>query len=338
MNGISVRFQAITLATTVAVILFFIIGELNQFCAQDRRPIIHTLTPHDSTWYTSSQARVQVGLTITDFPKFEVTNNKFKLSGIIWFIYDPRLIDREIIGKFSFLRGEIEYKSEPSTLLIDDKVFVRYDIRVAFQSNLYYGYFPFEDHRLYLSLVNTFVHPGELIFESSHEYFLLEEDVNISGWRYYDHRVFNGFGIKHLAGLNRKITYPEVLFEVDFFQDSLRYILTIILPLLIVFLIDMFSFCLDQHESQATLVQLSSGNIIALVAYRFVMESIAPRVGYLMIADYLFYLFLSTCFATFVINSVGPYLTVFQKKMVSLFMQGFVLSVFTYLFTVMIKC
>ncbi len=337
MNGIAVRFQVITLSVTLGIILFFIISELNKFCSKDMPPAIHTLTPHD-TWYTSSQARVRVGLTITDFPQFEVTANKFKLTGILWFIYDPSLIAPEVIEKFSFRRGEIEYKSQPSSILLDDKVFVRYDIKVAFQSNLYYGFFPFEDHRIYLSLINTFVHPGELIFESSHEYFFVENDVQVSGWRYYDHRVMTGFGIKHLAGIDRKITYPEVLFEIDFFQDSLRYILTIILPLLIIFLIDMFSLCLDQHDNQSTLVQLSSGNIIALVAYRFVMETIAPHVGYLMIADYIFYLFLFTCFATFVINSIGPYLTILQKKIVSLVMQSLVLSVFTYLFTVMIQC
>ena len=38
-------------------------------------------------------------------------------------------------------------------------------------------------------------------------------------------------------------------------------------------------------------MQMSTGNIVALVAYRFVIESISPKVGYPMIADYIFFLF-----------------------------------------------
>ncbi len=339
-NGVSARFQGISVAVTVGIICLLMVRQLNKFCSIDQEPALHRLTPRALTKFTTTPARVHTGLTVTDFSEFDVEGNKFKMNGIIWFFFDPSLISLETIGQFSFLRGEIEYKSEPITQLISGKVLVRYTIRVLFRTNLYYGFFPFEDHTVYISLANMNVTPGELIFESSAGDLTIESDVYISSWRYHDHRVEAGYGeINVGAGtLRREIDFPQVVFAIDFFHHSMRYIISIILPLLVIFLIDIFSFCFDQKENRGTLVSLSTANIIALTAYRFVLDNLSPKVGYALLADYVFFLFLFTTFITFVMNSVGPILTVFQRKIISISLQVLVVGVFIFLLAVWIPC
>ena len=309
MNGISVKFQSISLSITVVVMAFLVIGELRKFCSIDQGPILHSITPSTLKEFTTTPAQVRTGMTITDFSEFEVEANKFKMTALVWFYFDPSLISLETVGKFSFLRGEIEHKSEPTASLINGKILARYTTRLIFKTNLYYGFFPFEDHTIYLSLVNTAVSPGELLFESFAGDLAIDADVYVSGWQYNDHRVATGYTeLKVGSGsIKREFSSPLVVFALDFEHQSMRYIISILLPLIVIFLIDMFSLCFDQKVDRDTLVALSASNMIALTAYRFVLDSLAPKVGYALLADYLFFLFLFTTFLIFLVNHQFPF-------------------------------
>ena len=333
-NGISLQFQAVTLMLTTLIIIILVAAQLKKFCSVDQAPI----TPKTLKQFVATPAQVSVGLTITDFPEFDVANNIFQIAGIIWFTFDPALIALKTVKKFTFVKGKIDYTSDPITRLDGDMLTVRYNIRATFRTNLYYGFFPFEDHTLYLMLANMAVNPDELAFESSYANFIVDQPY-ISGWDYADHRVKAGYstiplGVGHKG---KEIAYPAVLFTLDFFHHSIRYIITVLLPLLIIFFIDLFSLCFDQRERE-TLVGLTTASIAALVAYRFVIESLTPRVGYPTVADYLYFLFLTNTFIIFVVNCVGPYLTRFFKKIISVCLQMGVLSVIFYLLTIWIPC
>lgn len=338
-NGISVHFQIVSLSITTAVLLYLIAGQVFHFCAIDQAPTLHQLKIEKKNTQ-KSPAKVKVALTITDFPEFNVTENKFKIAGIIRFMFDPKAISQDTVEKFSFLRGDIEFKSPVHTMACEKMTCIYYFMKVAFKTNLYYGFFPFEDHTLFLGLVNDEVTPEQLEYEAQVADFLIDKDVYVSGWSYQDHRVKVGYGETAIGAQphRKSVLYPCVLFIIDFFHYSMRYIISIMLPLLIIFFIDMFSFCLDQRVNRATLVQMSTGNIVALVAYRFVIESLSPKVGYPMIADYIFFLFLTISFTVFIINSIGPYLALWCKHAVSILLQLVVLAVFTYLLEFWIPC
>lgn len=363
-NAISIEFQLITLSITTAIILFLIAGQVFHFCSIDKKPTLYSFSSNKTDSFITPQkqkmglkpngsqqpgslaqpvdkrAKIVVGLTITEFSEFNVTENKFKITGIISFAFDPKQISLETIKKFSFLRGDIKEKSEPHVKTVNGSTIAYFSIKVAFRTNLYHGFFPFEDHRIFLGLINDAVSAEEAFFEVSLNDFIIDPQVDVSGWSYLRHKVKVGYGQTELSTAHTKnnITYPEVVFIMDFFHYSLRYIIIIMLPLLIIFFIDLFSFCLDQKQNRSTLVQISTGNIVALVAYRFVIESISPKVGYPMIVDYIFFLFLSISFTMFIINSIGPYLTVFHKKCISLGVQLVVIAIFIYLLEFWIPC
>lgn len=354
-NGLPVSFQLITLSITTAILAYFIAGQVYNFCAVDQKPTVHRTMPSltdalTDQKYTNKKKnettakinpdKVIVGLTITDFPEFNMTENKFKITGIISFAYDPKKVDLATFDNFSFLRGEVEHKSKAHRVQHGDITIAYYEITVAFKTNLYYGFFPFEDHRMFLTLVADPESTGKIAFEAQQQDFIIDPEVYINGWSYISHKVKTGYAetIVKTAHVDKHIILPAVLFSIDFFHYSLRYIISIILPLLIIFFIDMFSFCLDQEEDHETLVQMSTGNIVALVAYRFVIENLSPKVGYPMIADFIFFLFLSISFSVFIINAIGPYLTQFQRKAVSIAFQLVVIGVFTYLLEFWIPC
>ncbi len=338
-NGISLQFQWATLSITTLIVIMLVAAQLKKFCSADMPPRIVSLTPKTLKQFVATPARVSVGLTITDFPEFDVANNVFQLAGIIWFTFDPALIGLSTIEKFSFSKGKIDYKSEPITRLDGDMLTVRYNIRATFRSDLYYGFFPFEDHTLHLMLANMAVNPDELAFDSSYANFIIDQPY-ISGWDYADHRVKSGYstiplGVGHKS---KEVAYPSVLFILDFFHHSIRYVIAVLLPLLIIFFIDMFSLCFDQRKDRETLVAITTANIAALVAYRFVIETLTPRVGYPTIADYLYFLFLTNTFLIFMVNCVGPYLTVRLKKIISVLLQTVITSTIVYLLVFLIPC
>ena len=338
-NALSLRFQAVTLLVTTTIIVLLVAMQLRKFCSIDKAPRIIPITPQSLKQFVITPAKVDVGLTITDFPQFDVAKNKFQVAGIIWFTFDPSIISLNTVKQFTFAKGQLDYKSEPITKLDGDMLTARYEFRATFRTNLYYGLFPFEDHTLYLMLINMAVSPDEMTYKSSYANFIVDQPY-ISGWDYADHKVVTGYdtiplGLDHKA---KKITYPAVLFILDFFHHSIRYLITVLLPLLIIFFIDLFSLCFDQRKSDEILVGLTTANIAALVAYRFVIESLTPTVGYPTMADYFYFLFLTNTFLIFVINNVGPYLTIKQKKITSVLIQVCIVTVITFLLTYWIPC
>ena len=93
-----------------------------------------------------------------------------------------------------------------------------------------------------------------------------------------------------------------------------------------------------QRKERDILVTMTTANIAALVAYRFVLESLTPKVGYPTIADYFFFLFLSNTFMIFMINCVGPYLTRRQKKIISIVVQVLVVLTIAFLLRTWLPC
>ena len=277
-NNLSVQFQWVTFTVTNLIIIILVAGQLRKFCSIDQPPRMTPITPQTMKQFIVTPAEVDVGLTITDFTKFDVAINEFQISGVIWFTFDPSLISLETIEKFTFAKGTIDKRSKARTFLDGDMLTARYTIQATFRTDLYYGFFPFEDHTLYLMLENPTVNPDELIFQSSYANLIIDQPY-IGGWEYADHRIKTGFSTLPLGSgeKSKEIAHPAVLFTIDFFHHSARYIITVLLPLLIIFFIDLLSLCLDQKKNHEILVTLSTANIVALVAYRLSSKDLPQK-------------------------------------------------------------
>ncbi|HJM69191.1 MAG TPA: hypothetical protein QGF02_04555 [Candidatus Babeliales bacterium] len=290
----------------ITIALFFVIlyYPLNKiFFSSDTAPKIQYLTPKKLGSFGGEVPKVAVSLSIKDFPEFSIVNNQFVLEGTISFEFNPELISITTLNKFSFEQGTILSKSEPTTRLIGNNLLVYYDIRVRFNSNMDYHLFPIDDHRLFIVLDNKSVSPNSMQFVSSNDNFILSKSVFTGGWKTISSFVETGYIETSLEKNDdtKNISYPAVVFSIDFIRSGIRPIVIIFIPLLILFILSTFILFWEK-EQMASRIIICSAIIGALLTYRFVIEQMSPQVGYFMISDYVFLFVLSVSTGFFIIS------------------------------------
>ena len=149
-------------------------------------------------------------------------------------------------------------------------------------------------------LANRFIEPSEVIFESSRREFNIEQDMSFRGWIKVDKNVETGYIDSQLDSFDptKEIIYPAVLFSIDYARSSVRYVFSILLPLAIMFYVSLFTLSLSLRDS----LPITAGIVTAILAYRFIIEYLSPRVGYFMGSDLIFFLFLGASVGVFILN------------------------------------
>jgi hypothetical protein len=198
------------------------------------------------------------------------------------------------VSKFAFEKGEILYISEPYTQLSNNNFFARYNLRVRFKSDMNYKLFPFDDHRIDIVLINRAIEPSEMLFWSFAPYFEVAPTAEFSGWHLYDTLVNTGISesVIERTGTQKIISQPRAVFSICLKREGTRNILLILLPLFIIYFISLFSFSFDPIKNPGTIFSLASAGVTGLLSYRFVIEGMTPKVGYFVLSDKIFILFL----------------------------------------------
>ena len=288
---------------TLSVFLVFIISVLIAYRPMMdfhplERPIpINPVTPEKIAEWNMIPPKVAVGLHIVSFPELNFVENKFVFDAVIWFYFNPVFMPLDTVSNFSFERGEILEKSEPHIQIFSQGLLVRYNIRVKFTTNLEYLLFPFDDHTIFFTLVNRIVQPDEMIFFSFTPFFNLSDHISFSGWDLYGKSIKTGYSkmqkIAEQYGVNVDVySHPMILYSIDFRREGIRNVLLIMLPLFLIYFLSLFCFSFDPSKHSNIILALSSAGITSLLAYRFVIEGMSPKVGYFVLSDYIFILFL----------------------------------------------
>ena len=301
-SHVTAYFSVGMILVTGIIISLLIYRANQQFVSEDKMPELLPLVPATIA-KMGRPAITKVGLYIKDFTEFDMLENEFEFSGILWFLFDPSIISLDTLGSFSFEKGKLLSKSEPTTRIVKGKLLARYDIRVSFKSNLNFTLFPFDSHTVYITLDNNEVSPGELAFKSSYNELALSPEIAITDWDLYATRVYNGYSIARLEKQNREtdVAHPRVIFAFEYMHAGVRHAMLIILPLLLIFFMATFTFAIDNRYYKS-ITAISSGTVTAMLAYRFVIERLTPQVGYFTQTDYIFFLFLIAVCIVFFIN------------------------------------
>jgi hypothetical protein len=325
-------FSVYSIMFSALLICFFMYRASNEFVSHDPMPELIPLTPETAA-QMGQPAEVKVGLYVKDFAEFNIVDNRFEFSGILWFYFDPSIISLATLGKFSFEKGKIVSISEPSTRIVKGKLLARYDIRVNFKANPMFEAFPFDSHTLYITLDNNHVSPGELILDSTFDELVLSPELSFAGWKIYGTRVYPGYSVARIDKSNRAydVAHPRIIFALDFVHSGVRQAILIIFPLLLLFFMAMFTFALDLKNYKTSIASLSAGAITGILAYRFVIDRLAPQVGYFMESDSLFFLFLFAVCIAFFINVGIPVIRDSYTKLIVLLLHAFVLLSFIWI-------
>lgn len=305
---VGVVFQFILIVTTSIIFALFVRHATFMFTSSDPHLELKKFTPKILNKFGGNSNIVSTGLVINDFLVFDPVKNDFIFKGTIWFEFDPTAILPATLGKFVIERSEILEKSEADVRIIHEKLFVRYDIKVRFKSQLNYALFPFDDHRIYLQITHPFMSPDEIIFDSSRSNLVVQASAASFGWRNVDHQVQTGYveTVIDKQDQQKNITHPSVLFSIDYARSSIRYASNILLPLLAIFFISLFIFSIDVSRYATSAITLSAGCVTGLLAYRFVIENLSPAVGYFMTSDYIFLAFLALVSLVFCFSILLP--------------------------------
>ncbi len=298
------RYQTVGLIITSFVTVFFAYQARFDFRSLEPSPQLYPITPQKLKEWGGEPTIVRAGMYIINFPEFDMVNNNFVLDGIVWFEFDPALVSLETVGKFSFEKGELKKKSEPDTKLIDTKLFAEYEIRLKYTSNLSYQFFPLDDHRIYISLVNNYVSPSDIVYEAFKPGFSLSEDIFLAEWQHVDHDVHTGYTEATLEKHDERkvVRNPKIMFSIDFRRFGIRQTLLILFPLFLIFFVSLFSLGLDPKERSSNIISLASGSVTSMIIYRFVIQRMSPEVGYFILGDHIFILFLVFVFIEFILG------------------------------------
>ena len=295
------HFQLLFLLFSFLIIAWTGNYAMRLFRPLEKYPYLLSITPEKIRNWGGEPVAVKVGLYITNWYAFDILKNTFIFDGVVWFHFDPALISPNTIGKFTFEKGELLLKERQDSRLIDGKLLTEYKVRLKFSSTLIHQLFPFDDHRIFISLVNTYVSPSELIFRSYKSNFVISQKVQIPGWKEVDHSVSTGYDEEKIDEFDtqKTIRYPKAVFVVDFSRMGNSLTLLIFLPIFLISFLSIFWLSFKPTDGR-TIISLTTSAITSLIAYRFVIQNMSPKVGYFLLSDNMFMFFLALTFISFV--------------------------------------
>lgn len=298
----SVAGQICFVTSAVLIIVFLFYKKTSDVVIADPMPYFEQFMPKDLAKMQST-TQVKVGMFIKNFPTFDMRYNNFVMDAILWFEFNPHRISLDTISNFAFENASILKKSTPTTRIFGNNTFASYDLRLQFTSNLTFSAFPFEDHRLFIILSNPHVIPREMMYSIRPIDFQKVEYLYTGDWMAVDFKAKTGYSsiVLDKSMQEKTITYPLTVFSVDFVKAGFRKIVVIFIPLFLSFFLGLFSLLVNIYDRRSYL-SLSLGSLSAMFAYRFVIESITPNVGYFTIADKLYTFYLALLFIIFVWN------------------------------------
>jgi hypothetical protein len=302
--GTKHQFMLFALSTTMIMGLLFL--KQKQFTALESAPDLLPLTPAAMQAWQGDPSFVKVGISIISFPSFNLSEGSFIMDAILWFEYDPAHVSTETLGKFSFEKGEIMKKSAPDSKKVGNLLLTQYEIRVKFSSNLDNAFFPVDQHTVFLSLLNTFIFPSDIILESDKNIFIISAAMKLDEWRLVDVQVQHGYQelLLDKHDERKSVRHPKIVFSMDFNRIGTKKMFLIFLPLFFIFFIALLSLSFDPKSHKSEIFTLSFGSVSSLIAYRFIIQNLSPNVGYFMLSDYIFMLLFIFIFIIFSIAAV----------------------------------
>jgi hypothetical protein len=298
-NIISIPAQITFLIISAIILAVCLYTPITHFSSIDSKPSISLLDPSADN---KSIVHIKTGLQITDFLKFDAIKNEYTVNAIIWFAFDRRKVSLEKIEKFSFTKGEILKKSDPViTETKDNTTIALYYIRVQFATIPNYKRFPLDDHFLFLNVINNALYPMQAVFDVDRNDYVLSKNIHTPGWTIAEHTALGGYS-EVLASPGTTSIQPKAVYSIGLSKQDYRQLLLIILPLLVIFYFGIFAFSILDIVLAVTLILAS---VSGLIAYSFVIQTLSPQVGYLMLSDYMFLLFLGIIFVVFFITALN---------------------------------
>lgn len=329
-KSISFLFHLITITITICITFTSIRITVEQPTPAEELLLIKSISPKMLSDSAVSPVTVRTGLSIFKYREFDMVNNDFIFEGTIWFDFDPSIVSIETVSHFRFEKGDIISISPPRSHLSGDRLQLFYDIIVRFKTELDYKLFPIDDHMLELVMVNTKVTPHNLIFEADGQSFIVAPNTESYGWIEATHEVTTGYSkqIIDTREPSLDIERPAIQFSILYRRSGFKYALILLMPLMVFIIIMLTTFSYDPEKYFSSIMVANGASLSGLIAFRFVIENMSPKVGYFMISDYFFLVFLALAAALFLIGIFSLNISMKTKKNLILLVHGLLIASF----------
>lgn len=321
----SIRNKLIAVLLTGIIIVIFLIKQDRTFTSLEKIPQFLQLNQASK----KKCSMVEVGFHVNDFPAFSFIKNEFLIDGIVWFKFPSGTDSIDTIKEFSLQNslvmgaGELSHKSAPIIKLIDDQVLLCYHIQSTFKGDPNYKNFPLSSHTLSIIVLNKSVTPYELSFTSDNNHFTFDNKRTFNTWKLEKTFVSTGYIESQLLPNNpaMKISYPSVAFSMNFANDGVRDLVSLYLPIFVLFFIALFSLLLRIDDPERLIYVAEA--VPLLILFRLVIDSISPIIGYTTHIDFIYYavVFLSLLillfqtYVTLALQHATELIDLEQKKM-----------------------
>jgi hypothetical protein len=283
----------------MGILIFFIFKSVDRICnnfyTSDELPVLQLFKDQDQQIFSKS---IGCGFYLKNFIEFNHINNKFVINGTIWFESPQEIMS--LLDKFSVGKGEIIYKGDPVVSEINGKSITEFDLRLEFPANLTYKYFPLEDHVISFTIANAHLAKRGFTLKSQEDDFQISPTLYVDGWKIFQKKVFSGYEKIKIG--RAEVLNNRVVFSIDFLQTSKRLFMLIVTPLIICMFLSFMAFSIDFARFEP-LMNLVLSSIAAIIGYRFVIETLSPKVSYFIFSDVFFMLILVFTCAAFFLNA-----------------------------------
>jgi len=334
----SAKFQIVLLILFGVIASWILYKPSVGFNTEDDYPDLIPITPQKIISFGGFPSHVDVGMYLREIPEADIIKGLFKADLTVWFKFDPSIISLDKISQFSFENAKITYKSKPFTKIEGNNIIAYYDMTAEFSHSLNYKYFPFDDHRVSFALTNNALSPSEASFRSSKTNLRINEEIITPGLKFVGKKIKTGYitDIFDPHDPKARHTRPRIIFSIDLAREGVRHIVTILLPLLLIFFIGLFTLSFNPYGHNASnIISISIATVTAVIAHRFIVENMSPKSGTFMISDHLFILFLTACTSIFIVNIFAKKIKGIYKNIIALALVLFVLITLTFILTPM---
>jgi len=299
---ITIPYQVVLLIIITVLLLLSLLYPIYTFYPRFVEPEIHHISSESIKALGKTPTKVLMGLSLIDFIDFNIRDNIFEARAIIWFEYDPSKVSVEQLGNFYLARGTVVEKKGPIISKFSENLSrAVYHVQLKYRTLMDYAWFPFDDHRVFLEIINPYLNSQEVILETTVDSWVLPEKLNLGGWQVVQHKTNSGvINVPLTTDVNSTDTLQEIkaYFSLGVTRRDFRLLLLILLPLLLIFYFGVFSLSLAGSSA----LSLSLSSVSGLIAYRYVIRMLEPSVSYFMLSDYLFLMLLAESFVIFTVN------------------------------------
>jgi hypothetical protein len=163
--------------------------------------------------------------------------------------------------------------------------------------------------------------------------------VHVPGWKIIGQQVHTGYR-EHALKLGSTVIKQEssnIVFNLNCIRKGIRHLLLVILPLILIYLTVLLCLLLGFATRHQSMIEITGASLAALIAYRFVLESLSPNVGYFMLADHVYFLFLAASFVIYLLILLPSYLSQHTRGILVLLLQLTIAILWYYYFNIWLR-